>query len=114
MEMESFDALTRQLSEAGASRRLVTRQIAGALFGSALAGVAARLSLTEPAAAKPQHHTAKSNKKRKPRPERQAHGQAHAEGKGKKGKKRRKKSPPSPLPPLPPGCQHCNACQECH
>jgi hypothetical protein len=113
MEMKSFDALTRQLSEAGPSRRLVTRTLVGALLGGAWAGVTAHFGLADPAAAKPSNHKAKAKSKHKSHAQRQADGQPHPEGKKGKGKKRHKKSPPSPLPPLPPGCEHCNECQMC-
>jgi hypothetical protein len=109
MEMKSFDVLTRQLSEVGATRRLVTRTLARALLGGVLAGVAARCGLAEPAAAKSKHHKAKPKPKYTSQAQWQTHGQAHAEGK-RKGKKRHKKSP---LPPLPLGCQNCNECQMC-
>jgi hypothetical protein len=117
METESFDALTRQLSVAGSSRRVLTRTLAGALLGGAWAGVAARFGLAEPAAAKPKRHRAKPKAKHKAHPQRPAHGQAQAEGNHKRKKHHKSPAPPppppSPLPPLPPGCQNCNECQMC-
>ena len=117
MEMEQFDDLTRHLSGAGSSRRQALRALGGALFGSALAGVAARLGVTE-GAAKAKKHGGKAKRTHQdlahPSQERQAPEPPHpkaasgvqSEGKGK-GKGHHKP------PPLPPGCEDCTECQMC-
>ena len=108
METESFDTLTRQLSEAGSSRRSAdthARQCA-ARWAHWLVWPRASAWPSLPAA-KPSHQKAKPKSKHKSQAKHPSHGQAHAEGK-RKGKKRHKKSPaspPPPLSPLPPGCE---------
>lgn len=96
MENEQFDTLTRQLSDAGSSRRQALRALAGVFLGGALGGVAARLGLTEVAAAKAKRHVAKPKQKRRSQAERRAQGQLQTEGK-RKGKKKRKKPNLKPL-----------------
>ena len=53
MELETFDAFTRRLKDAG-SRRQALRALGSVLFGSALGGVAVRLGLVRDAEAKSQ------------------------------------------------------------
>jgi hypothetical protein len=86
VELDQFDALVRQLSQNGASRRRAMRVLTGGLLGGTLAGIAARLGLAEIAAARP-----KSKHKRKP------HGALQTAGKRRK-KHRKQRSQPQ-LPP---------------
>ena len=82
MEINEFDAFTRRLGGTGPTRRLALRALGGALLAGALAGVAARLGLTEETEAKP-------TPGRKPRAERQPHGGPRSEGTRKRTKRRK-------------------------
>jgi hypothetical protein len=107
MELEQFDDLTRRLSGAGFPRRQARRALGAVLFGSALAGVAARLGLAEIATAKPRGNKRKAKPKRPSNAEQRAQGQLQTEGK-RKGKKGKKKPPKPPRPtPCGPNLKPC-------
>jgi hypothetical protein len=107
MDHGPFDDLTRSLALEPGPRRSVIRLLAG----GALAGLAAHLGLAVDVVGKKRH--ASKSKRRKSRPERNAHGALQSEGKGKHKSKHHKKRKPKDPPPLPPGCEHCNPCQMC-
>jgi hypothetical protein len=114
MEMDRFDALTRTLSTADASRRQALRALGSLLLSGTLGGVAARLGLAEDAVARPKkRHKAKAKRHHKPQAERKGRERLQAAGKHHKKHKNKHHDKPKDPPPLPPGCQHCNECQMC-
>jgi hypothetical protein len=122
MDYRNFDDLTRLVVVEGGTRRTLLQLLTGGAFASA----AARLGLTEDAAAKAKKHRTERKRKHKPQAEVNHQDQLQTEGKRKKRRNKRDKELPQepdiPLEPLVPGCPagqwdcgggHCVAQDQC-
>jgi hypothetical protein len=109
MDHRNFDALTRAAMAEGGTRRALLRLLAG----GALAGVAARLGLTEDAAAKSRKHKqAKGKQQRTAEAQRHGYGQLQAEGKRKKKRKKKRPTSPGSAAFACPGAARCQLLHE--